>query len=77
MPGTDALARVLIVLGVLLIVMGGLLLLLGRVPGIGRLPGDIFIQRDGFSLYVPLVTMIIVSIVLTVLLNLLFLLLRR
>jgi hypothetical protein len=77
MPGTDALARMLIGLGVLLIVVGGLLLLLGRVPGMGRLPGDIIIQRDGFSLYVPLVTMLIVSIVLTVLLNLLFLLLRR
>lgn len=77
MPGTDALARALILLGILLLVVGGLLLLLGRVPGLGRLPGDIFIQRDGFSLYVPLATMLIASIVLTVLLNLLFLLVRR
>lgn len=77
MPEMDSLARMLILFGVVLLVVGALLLLAGRLPGIGRLPGDILIQRDGFSLYVPLATMLLVSIVLTVVLNLLGLIARR
>lgn len=61
--------RVLIGLGVLLVIMGGAIVLLGTLP---RLPGDIYIQRKGFSLYVPILGSIIVSIILTLLLNLFF-----
>jgi hypothetical protein len=61
--------RVLIGLGVLLVIMGGAIVLLGTLP---RLPGDIYIQRKGFSLYVPILGSILVSIVLTLLLNLFF-----
>ena len=61
--------RVLIMTGVLLIIVGGALMLLGRVP---RLPGDIYVQRKGFTLYVPLATSLLLSVVLTILLNLLF-----
>lgn len=61
--------RTLILLGVLLIVIGGVLALLGRVP---RLPGDIYVQRKGFSLYVPLATSLLLSVVLTLLVNLFF-----
>jgi len=44
----------------------GLLMMLG-LP-IGRLPGDIYVKRDGFSFYFPLTTSIVLSIVLTLLL---------
>jgi len=60
--------RTLIALGVLLVVVGGLVLLLGRtgVPfGLGRLPGDILVKRDGFTLYLPITTSIVVSVVLS------------
>lgn len=77
MSELDSLARMLMLFGVVLLVVGGLLLLAGRLPGLGRLPGDIIVQRDGFSLYVPLATMLLLSIVLTILLNLLGLLLRK
>ncbi|MBI3303784.1 MAG: DUF2905 domain-containing protein [Deltaproteobacteria bacterium] len=67
-------------LGKLLIVFGGLILLIGvvltlgaKLPWLGRLPGDIFIQRDHFSFYFPLTT----SLLLSALLSLLFFLLRR
>ena len=53
-----------------LFVLGLLLVLGARVPGFGNLPGDIHVQRDNFTFYAPLGTMILVSIVLTVLLNL-------
>lgn len=60
--------RVFILLGVVLVLMG---LLLTFVPRIGwpRLPGDIVVQRDGFTFYFPIVTSIVVSVVLTLLLN--------
>jgi hypothetical protein len=44
--------------------------LAGRIPGFGHLPGDITIQRDNFTLYAPLGTMIVVSVILTLVLNL-------
>jgi hypothetical protein len=66
--------RTLIVLGVLLVVAGGIVLLLGRtgVPfGLGRLPGDVLIKRDGFTFYLPITTSIVVSVVLSAILWLL------
>jgi hypothetical protein len=63
----DSLARVLILVGVVLALLGGLLLFVGKVPFLGRLPGDIVIRRENWSLYVPLTTSLVISIVLTVL----------
>ena len=63
----SALGRVLIALGVLLAIAGGVLVLFGTLP---RLPGDIYVQRKGFTLYVPLVTGVLLSLLLTLLLNL-------
>jgi hypothetical protein len=68
-----ALGRMFILLGIVLIVMGGVVLLLGKVPGVGRLPGDILIRRKNFTFYFPLATSLIISI----LLSLLFRFLRR
>jgi hypothetical protein len=65
------LGRSLVIVGVLLAVVGVALLIAGKL-GLGRLPGDIVIERKNFSLYVPIVTSIVVSIVLTLLANLLF-----
>jgi hypothetical protein len=62
--------RFLILLGVVAVVAGVALLYLPRIPWLGRLPGDIVLRRDGFTFYFPLATSIIVSIVLTLLLNL-------
>jgi hypothetical protein len=66
--------RTLIVVGVLLVVAGGLLVLFGRtgIPfGLGRLPGDIYVKRDGFTFYLPITTSIVVSVVLSAVLWLL------
>ncbi len=57
--------RILISLGVLFILIGGVFLLAGKIPGIGRLPGDIFIQRKNFTVYVPLATCLLVSVILS------------
>jgi hypothetical protein len=67
------LGKLLIVAGGLLVCVGILFLLGGKLPWLGHLPGDISIQRGNFSLYFPLATSILVSVVL----SLLFAVLRR
>lgn len=72
--------RVLLIAGIVIAVLGGLLMLLGRLPlfgSFGSLPGDIRIQRDGFSCFVPIVSMILLSIVLTIVLNIIVRLINR
>ena len=66
---TPELGRVLLIIGVVLVVVGGLAVLGVRLP-FGRLSGDIAIEGDRGGFYFPIVTMIIVSVILTVLLNL-------
>jgi hypothetical protein len=67
------LGRILIVIGGVIAVVGLLLVLSGKVPWLGRLPGDILIQRDNFTFYFPLATCVFISL----LISLLFFLLRR
>lgn len=62
------LGRVLIVVGLLIVLIGVVLTLAGRVPWLGRLPGDITIRRDNFTFYFPLATSVLLSLVLTVIL---------
>jgi len=65
--GLGTIGRYLILFGVAIIVIGALLVLIGRFPGlkIGRLPGDIYIERDGWRFYFPLMTSILLSIILS------------
>ncbi len=62
------LGRVLLVFGILLVVIGGGLMLFGRF----HLPGDITLKSGNVTLYIPIATSIVLSIILTVVLNLLF-----
>ncbi|HHP50337.1 MAG TPA: DUF2905 domain-containing protein [Moorella mulderi] len=64
------LGKMLIGIGALLVIMGGLLYLLEKNLPLGRLPGDIYIQKGAFTFYFPLVTCILLSLLLTILLNL-------
>jgi hypothetical protein len=64
--------RLLVVVGLLVAAVGGVLLLLPQLPWLGRLPGDIHVERDHFSFHFPLVTCLVVSAVLTLLVNLFF-----
>ena len=61
-------ARMLVVFGLLIAFVGLALMLVGRVPWLGRLPGDIHIQRGNFTFYFPLMTSILLSIALSLLL---------
>jgi DUF2905 family protein len=70
MDGFEPLGRALVIIGVFLAVLGAIMLLTPRVPWLGRLPGDIVIHRDDLTIYIPITTMLIVSVVLSVVLSL-------
>jgi len=69
----NELGRTLMIFGAALLGFGLLLTLAGKLPFLGRLPGDIYVKREGFVFYFPLATSIVISLVL----SLLFTLFRR
>jgi DUF2905 family protein len=66
------LGRTLIVLGLVVVAVGVVLAFGPRVPWLGRLPGDINVERENWSFHFPLVTCLVVSVLLTLVLNLFF-----
>ncbi len=71
MPGGfDSFGKMLMLLGVILLVAGAVFHFGGKFFNLGRLPGDIHMERGNFTFHFPIVTSIILSIVLTIILNL-------
>ena len=75
--GFHSLGKLLILSGFILVLVGGLLLFLGKIPLLGKLPGDILFQRRGWSFYFPLTTSILLSILLSIVLTLILSVLGR
>lgn len=71
MEDLSGLGKLLLITGGLLIGLGLLLILSEKIPLLGRLPGDILIRKDGFTFYFPIVTLLLLSLLATLLLNLL------
>ena len=61
------LGRLLIIFGGVIVVAGVLMVLAGKLPWVGRLPGDIVLHRKNFTFYFPLATSILISLLLTLL----------
>jgi len=61
----DDVGKVLVGFGLLIALLGVVLLVAGRVPWLGRLPGDIYVRRGNWAFYFPLATSLVVSAVLT------------
>ncbi len=70
MAGLEGVGKLFLILGAVFLALGVLFTLAGRAGWIGRLPGDIRIDRENFSFYFPLATCILLSVILTLLLNL-------
>lgn len=64
------LGRMLMVMGTMILIIGALLAFGSRIPWLGRLPGDIVVERKNFSFYFPLATSIVISVVLSLLMML-------
>ena len=72
-----AIGRILVLVGLVIAALGLVVALAGRVPLLGRLPGDISIGGDGWAIYLPIATSIVLSLFLTLALNLVAAALRR
>ncbi|HET9344760.1 MAG TPA: DUF2905 domain-containing protein [Candidatus Limnocylindrales bacterium] len=71
MTANQALGWGLVALGVIIAIVGAVIVSGGRIPILGHLPGDIVIQRENVTILIPLGTMIVVSVVVSVVLALL------
>lgn len=67
--GFDSFGKSLMVIGAILIIVGVILHFGDKLLGLGRLPGDIRIEKEGFSFYFPVVTSILLSVIVTIILN--------
>jgi DUF2905 family protein len=68
----QSIGKIILIVGIVIAILGALLMLAGRLPfvsSLGSLPGDIQIEGQGFSCFVPILSMILLSIILTVILN--------
>ena len=61
----EGLGKTLIFIGIVLAVFGVIFLLGGKIPWLGRLPGDITIERERFTFYFPLATCLLVSVLIS------------
>jgi len=62
--------KLLLILGIILSIMGLIFIFGSKVPGLGRLPGDIFIKKENITFFFPIVTCILISIIVTLILSL-------
>ncbi len=67
MNGVSSIGKLLMLIGVILLALGAVLTFTGRIPGVGRLPGDIVVKRGNFTFFFPVTTCIILSIILSLL----------
>ncbi|MCL6472104.1 MAG: DUF2905 domain-containing protein [Firmicutes bacterium] len=73
----EQLGKFLIMFAAIIAVTGIVIFLIGKGFGIGRLPGDILLRRNGWSVFIPIATSILLSVILTILLNVIIWLFRR
>lgn len=66
----SSLGKMLLMMGIVLMLIGGILII-GERFGLGKLPGDIFIQKGNFTFFFPIVSTLIISLLLTLILNIL------
>jgi uncharacterized protein HemY len=64
--------KILIFFGAILIFLGLIFSFAGKIPYLGKLPGDIYIKRENFTFYFPITTSILISIILSVIFYLIF-----
>lgn len=73
----EGLGKILLVIGGIIVILGLILVFSQHIPFLGKLPGDILIKKNGFSFYFPIVTLLILSILITVVVNVILHFLNR
>ncbi|MFC2050540.1 DUF2905 domain-containing protein [Chloroflexota bacterium] len=73
----EGIGKILLIVGGIIVILGLILVFSQHIPFLGKLPGDIFVKRDGFSLYFPVVTFLVLSILITIIVNVILYFLKR
>lgn len=68
----ESIGKMLLFFGVVTIFLGLLFMLAGKIPCLGKLPGDIAIHTKRFHFYFPILTSLIISLLLTIIINIIF-----
>jgi len=69
MSGFEGIGKIIIIAGVIMVVLGLILAFSSHIPFLGKLPGDILIRKNGISFYFPVVTFLLLSVILTLIIN--------
>jgi hypothetical protein len=73
----EGLGKILLIIGGIIVVLGLIFIFSPHIPFLGKLPGDIMVKKNGVSFYFPLVTMLIISILITIIVNVILYFLRK
>lgn len=73
----EGIGKILLIVGGIIVILGLILVFSQHIPFLGKLPGDIFVKRDGFSFYFPIVTFLILSLLISIIVNVILYFLHR
>ena len=73
----EGIGKILLIVGGIIVILGLILVFSQHIPFLGKLPGDIFIKRDGFSFYFPIITFLIASVLITIIVNVILYFINR
>ncbi len=73
----EGIGKILLIVGGIIVILGLILIFSQHIPFLGKLPGDIFVKGDGFSFYFPIVTFLILSLLITIIVNVILYFLHR
>ena len=73
----EGIGKILLIVGGIIVILGLILVFSQHIPFLGKLPGDIFVKRDGFSFYFPIVTFLVLSLMITIIVNVSIYFLKR
>lgn len=65
-PQFQPLGKLIIILGIIILLIGLVVLFWGKIPFLGKLPGDIYIKKDNYSIYIPIASSILLSIIVSI-----------
>jgi hypothetical protein len=73
----EGIGKILLIVGGIIVILGLILIFSQHIPFLGKLPGDIFVKKDGFSFYFPIVTFLVLSLLITIVINVIIYFMKR
>jgi len=73
----EGMGKIFLIIGGVIVILGLILIFSQHIPFLGKLPGDILVKKGGFSFYFPIVTFLILSVLITIIVNVILHFLNR